>query len=594
MAGNASKKDFDIRQLLDHQFGRFPAGKESEHTTLGEMLKRGLKEAFTLEDGQYGFLALKQALFVMRLNEIITEDTYDLLRPLIARISRLPWEYYEDGTVKFVSSADCSPDMDACREENAERYDPLEVLKWVCEVLSNDQMIRDCLCMDGYEEMIASAEEIQLDEKTMFLCARMEDLKGDYCNWAGDMLYFLDKNGHLDLYMNDEKIHSGMQGSMVHFKDDFYFKIDRANSFLHINMKSGVQEMCQNIGLVGFREDGCLVYIDFLTQKVCYDDRQGNTQVLCDYDKRMRYRAGKCILISSASDLPSALYRLSYDGRKQEAIPEDYATLFWDYFLGHYSTRLNLPCSVRDAMLAYRFRQITAGRILTPGLVLDALNFVRKNKCWMFGPAFPLINSVKLLCKLGTDLDDDISKELYAIVQYNERINVKNVSQVTPVFYFTLYRLSKRDGFLEMLRDDPRELFANEVAASEKARKEFQNHQKDLLADPDPDFDFYPPGDEIGVFRVTGHSVHAVTIPISDGIVRNDEIIFDAGTEMLKSHPGSVTYSLIRKKYVILMAEPDTELMEVIRKVFRHPEREVEYRFANEQSFEPEMALPFM
>lgn len=558
--------------------------------SLGYLLRDGFEKAFTEDEGHYEFITLHYAFYFMRLHGIITEKTYETLCPLVAQKERWPWEYYEDGTVKFVNCEDYVPFMDGIPGTYSDRYDPAEALRWAVEVLSEDPWIRNYLCMDSFDEMIASAESLKLDENVIKAFMKMEKNKNAIL--CGDVLFhFEEEDGRLNLHANEGLIRAGVAGEVIHCGNDLYFQIDRSSSYLHVNARTGIQELCQNIEVLGFKPDGSLVYVDFPSGKVCFDDAEGNATVICDYDETKHYAAGDYLSVTSCQEAFSLPYRIAYDGGAGEASDEDRAACFWKYFLRHYTRVLNTPRTVEEALLTRQFRRMTEGRKLTLGNVLEALDFARKNKCWAFGPAFPLINSLRLLRKRGIGLDEDVSEMLHAIVKYNDLVNIKDAYQVTEVFYFILYRLSKRPDFISLLHEDPQRLFAKALTDKEDRKKAYEKTKEEL---PDPDFECCLPGNLIGVFKVDGRSVHAVTAPVNRGIVRGDEIVFDGGKCVMESHPGSVTYDLLDGKFIIRMEEKDEELMEVIRRVFFHPKGEVEYRFSKEEPMITKSELPFL
>lgn len=473
----ADKKQKSI--LLTNYFLEIAHGKPSvsdPSRSLAYLLREGFQNAFEEGRNSYEFETLHCAFYVMYICEIITAKTYRTLLALVRRPRRFPWEYYEDGSIRYafsltdIQSLDDDPEKEGC----SEIYDPSKVISWVFGVLAKDPMIRNHLCMDSYDDMISSATGFCIDALTARACLENEDDGIDACLCGGKYFHFKEKGDQLDLYVHDRLVRTDMAGRILKHENDLYFKLEEDSSYLHVNVASGKQELCHDINILGFSPEGCLVYVDNSAGKICIEDAKGKEAVLCDDKDDLRYEVGEHLLVMDFEKTLDAPYRVTYRGKVEKASPEEYAKAFWLYFIRFYSRKLAASRNIQEALTSWRFKQLTEGKRLTLATVLETLLFVRDNKRWEYGPAFPLINSVLLLQKKGLDPNDDITKELYSIVKYNELINIKSAQRITAEFYDVFCKLSKREDFLELLRDNPGKLFENHIV-SKAARKKYDD-----------------------------------------------------------------------------------------------------------------------
>ena len=259
----------------------------------------------------------------------------------------------------------------------------------------------------------------------------------------------------------------GLEGEMLARNKSLFVKfMNPVCAWLEIIPEQGgeVQKILQNTILLDFPENGPgMLYLDLLRKKVCLRNVKRQTLEITDYDNSMGY-----VLIKTEQDwfvlAKPGVYslkmpvRFMLDGKVMEPSDNEKAECFWQY-IAHTSTLVfddhwDIEAGT-DQYFEDRFRHA----VLTLRSMEDIFVDIAKRGLWRKKKAFPFQGILKILKKAGAGPDEDLSYVMYTLHDYAEHGIIQYLDGFTRIFYFILYRLAKRENFMELLRNDPEELF---------------------------------------------------------------------------------------------------------------------------------------
>lgn len=186
---------------------------------------------------------------------------------------------------------------------------------------------------------------------------------------------------------------------------------------------------------------------------------------------------------------------------------------------------------------------------------------------------FPFYNLLKLLEKKGIDPHEDITDMLYSLIKYSVLCMKHDWGYpFHKNFYFLLRRLSKRDNFLELLKNEPDILFMETVCVTREMID--KRRQKYFL----PEYIYYWRG-LIGTFDVLNDNIVYDVKQTDQGTIIDNTICYKGEND----YRGKIYYNLIIGKYVLYWINTDFTLAEEVQKLFFHETDNLVFEFGGEE-----------
>ena len=374
----------------------------------------------------------------------------------------------------------------------------------------------------------------------------------------------------------------GMQGTILHYGNHLYFPVKNANAYLHVDVRDGSQEILSNIHVIGCRNNENLVYVNYLTDKVCYD-QNGAERVICDYDGSCRYTGNdEYVLVSASIWTPFFFsFRVTYDGVSTEASSEETAKAFWRAFFYH-NTWVNFGSykDMNESMHIFQLNVLISNQAICVENFTKILTLIMSMGKWRSGKVFPITGILTTLLRAGVNPRADVTREMCNMAIYARKVLKlpKGNCVFSPIFYFIVYKHSKEGDFLSLLRSAPQKLFQSDIISDEE-RERIQKEISDKTGISEYSAfvtEACSSGcDNIGLFDIDERKVKAFIISMKKGVYEDTRITCAAPQ---KEYRGSVYYDIVKGKYIIDWPEQNDELKEVVCKVFNHQDWEVKWK----------------
>ena len=549
-------------------------------TTLAELISKALVDGFSDDVIKTG--PLKTAIYFMYINEIITKDTYFKLLMVTKNACWYPVAYYEDGTVKYVFSKDLAKKTDI-NESYTMKYNPRKVLTWIVDVLKKDELIHDYLSLDSYRDLLLSAKDICVRADFSGIETKADELGLDVVLYKSVLFYFISRERSCTLFYKafdqvepfwvpslGKKVREGMSGDMIHIGDDFYFKFNNMASYLHINVESGLQEIIQNIIILDYSKNGCLLYRDVCEESLYLQDINGRIKKLAKYEEDKCYLLrDNYVLVNSkfTLEIPERLY---FNKSMGSASAIEKTQAFWKYFLSN-TLAIDVRIELNDEMIMDQLRDMTDNSILSLENMQNVMVFLAENKLCEKEDIIPFANILEKFDSIGVDKNEDITNEIYTLVKYQTLINDECDMAFSASYSQIVCELSEQEDFWTCLKKMPEVLFVRHI-------KKFETKIPEIIRSDERDM-------FIGVFDVVNKQLQVIISPVNCGKVVGNQVVYRHDTEGWK---GSFCYDMALDKFIARWPVRDVELLNEVCKRFKVNNRYVHFDFYEEKEEEPD------
>lgn len=375
----------------------------------------------------------------------------------------------------------------------------------------------------------------------------------------------------------EEFIRDGMSDSVVHCKQNYYFMIKDTASYLHINTLTKKTRIINNIEFLGVKDDENIVYRDYSDDNVyTYNGRR--KRFIGAYPKGRTAEVKKEYILFSDSGgyfWPLWPIKLYYSGKVEKGNESEAAKSWYNHILidNLNTSVIHLYSNILHPGILTLCEEEKIKELQNQPLTLSNLRrvfaFYTSLKKWRKGLAFTFKGVLDLLQKSGVEENEEIGTLMYTLVEYNDKCLKNGTTAFFRSFYYLLYRLAKRPDFLELLRNDPQELFKDFIVYKLEDRESLSKYRAIFST-------------KIGYFRVGKNGLETKVIDSTLGYVNETNEIVPYETE--EKWEGKVTYfPCSRKRRFYYNKELTVKQKEALENSFSTAFFYGEHIFANEE-----------
>ncbi len=507
---------------------------------------------------------------------MLEDSTMDLLRPLLSTRDLWASDFLEDGRVRYASN---SVPWDECEDiGDAETvcFDPVKTVSWVVKLLQNDRKFRARLgfCPRDLDELIGAASEIGTGGYSEY-CSSLSRIRGPKALCGDDIVFFFTDEGssrtlcfdrpgnfrYSSGLMGSEEVSKGMAGEIVRSGSDLYFRYNDACAYLHIDLKTGEQEILQCIRIIGAAPRGGIVYRDLEENSLCFM-KEGACVTLLKEAENTGCRLEDDHIIVCSSDGGMLPRRLDYSGKAGPASPGEISAVFWSTLMSLAGSR-SYAMSLSENRAGWELLREAESRSLCLKDMNAVFSMAFERKMFSGRGAFPFRDILRLIESLGVDPEEDISARMFTLFHYNYLCGrgrfIDRPDTFTRSFCGLLEKLSRRPRFWEMLAAEPEKLFGKRVKETEKENFDI--------------FDLVM-GESDLIGRVTlldDGSLRVVKRSKDLGRVIGNELSLPEDENAPKEGiSGRVSFDLVKGDYAFFWPSPDDELVKKVGALFMH------------------------
>ena len=265
-------------------------------------------------------------------------------------------------------------------------------------------------------------------------------------------------------YDEAEVIQEGVKPSIQYDRQNqmFYIPFAEMDVFVCYNLKEDTKRAVYG-RLLGVSPTGRAWWIDldgFLNTGICDKGIQQFQGVEnCNFTVR---KDGSLLVCPSKYESETVMpYILLPNGEYTTCDTEEAAQYLWKHLIDDISAdpTLRYPCGLEEVLLADEVYK--APYPFTAKEIQEKLEDLAQRVLIKKGRLFPICDLLKLLVKKGIDRKEDITILMYTFWHYQKLCvrGYESLGMFHKVFYFMAYKLSKREDFVELLKENPKELF---------------------------------------------------------------------------------------------------------------------------------------